>query len=246
MTPELARAATTAVAVGATRRRPGLPCRPGSGHFGGTRRIPSTPPGPAVTRSSDPPTSPDLIQAIQAGDERALGTLYDLHSPSMYALAGAIVREDADAEEVVADVFLSVWRNPDAYDPTRGSLGAYLTVMTRSKALDRVRARRRRRRAEERSASVDPSGIATPMGEAGPSPDDRVDVAEMRALLEPALGALPEAQQEAIALAYLGGYSHSEIADALSEPLGTVKTRIRTGMAKLRDALLPTKGGVGS
>lgn len=171
-----------------------------------------------------------LVQRMAAGDERALGELYDRHGRVMYALARAILGERADADEVVVDTFGQAWRGAAQFDPERGSVGAWLATIARTRALDLVRARGRRSRALERAASLSDSGV--------PEPADRdAERAEARRLVTGALAGLPEPQRRAIELAYFGGLSQSEIAATLGEPLGTVKTRIRSGMTKLRELL---------
>jgi len=184
---------------------------------------------------------------MAAGDERALGTLYDRHGASSYALALAVVGEPAEAEEVVADALAQAWRSAAVYDPARGSVGAWLATITRTRALDLVRARGRRARALERAARSDPEGggLAAPLAVAAEAPDRGVEREEARRLVERSLAELPEPQRRVIELAYFGGLTQTEIAAELQEPLGTVKTRMRAGMQKLRDSLAPllSRGG---
>ncbi len=191
------------------------------------------------------PRAPDraLVARLAVGDERALGELYDRHGTMAYSLALAIVRERADAEEVVADAFGQVWRNAASYDPGRGSVAGWLATITRSRALDLVRARGRRVRAIERAAQADNDGLAAPMGAALDPPDRRIERGEARRLVARSLGELPEPQRRVIELAYFGGLSQTEIAAELHEPLGTVKTRIRAGLEKLRGSLAPLLSG---
>ncbi len=188
----------------------------------------------------------DLMERIQGGDDRALGELYDRHGAVMYSLARSIVSEPADAEEVVADAFLQIWRGAQQYDRSRASVGAFLAVVTRSRALDVVRARRRRGAAEDRAAAWNEGGLAVALSASDPAPDRALELHETYAVVRKALDMLPESQREVILLAYFGGYSQSEIAARLSEPLGTVKTRVRAGMQKLRDVLSPSAPGVES
>ena len=178
-----------------------------------------------------------LIERIREGDDRALGELYDRHGAVMYSLARSIVSEPADAEEVVADAFLQIWRGAPQYDRTRASVGAFLAVVTRSRALDVVRAHRRRGTAEDRAAAWSESGLAVALSASDPAPDRATELREAGAVVRQALDELPGPQREVILLAYFGGYSQSEIAARLSEPLGTVKTRVRAGMQKLREVL---------
>ena len=186
-----------------------------------------------------------LVERMAGGDERALGDLYDRHGRVAYALAYAIVGERADADEVVVDTFGQAWRAAAAFDPARGSVGAWLATIARTRALDLVRARGRRSRALERAAQLSEGGFAAPVaGSAGDTPDRDAERGEARGLVTRALAGLPAVQRRAIELAYFGGLSQSEIAAQLGEPLGTVKTRIRDGMAKLRE-LLGVRGGEG-
>lgn len=171
---------------------------------------------------------------VRAGDDRALSDLYDRHAKLVFNLAQAIVGNPQDAEEVTEDVFVQLWTSGDRFDPERGSLRAWLAVMARSRALDLVRARSRHRSAHERAASSDEEGLATPLS-ASDSADALVLRTELRAALDRALTVLNPDQRRAIELAYFGGLTQSEIAERLAEPLGTVKTRIRDGMSRLRD-----------
>lgn len=178
-----------------------------------------------------------LVERMAAGEERALGELYDRHGGMAYSLALAIVREGADAEEVVADAFGQIWRNAAQYDPGRGSVAAWLATITRTRALDLVRARGRRARAVERAARTDADGLATPLGTVADQPDRGIERQETRLLVARSLRELPEPQRRVIELAYFGGLTQTEIAAELREPLGTVKTRMRAGMEKLRGSL---------
>jgi RNA polymerase sigma-70 factor, ECF subfamily len=180
-----------------------------------------------------------LVERMAAGEERALGELYDRHGGMAYALALAIVREGADAEEVVADAFGQVWRSVAQYDPGRGSVAGWLATITRTRALDLVRARGRRTRAVERAAQADADGLAAPLATAADQPDRGIERQEARRLVARSLGELPEPQRRVIELAYFGGLSQTEIAAELQEPLGTVKTRMRAAMEKLRGSLAP-------
>jgi RNA polymerase sigma-70 factor, ECF subfamily len=190
--------------------------------------------------SAAPSTSPDgaLILAAAAGDERAVARLYDRHGATLYAVAYRIVGEAADAEEVVAEAFAQAWRDAARFDAARGSVAAWLTMIVRSRALDLVRARTRRTRATTAAAGEEP-GTAPAMGSRHEDPAERVDAGERRERVRAALAILAPPQRQAIELAFFEGLSQSEIAERLHEPLGTVKTRVRLGMQKLRDALRP-------
>ncbi|MEO5824316.1 MAG: sigma-70 family RNA polymerase sigma factor [Gemmatimonadales bacterium] len=177
-----------------------------------------------------------LVRAMAAGEGEAMGQLYDRWSSSIFGLALRITREKSDAEEVVVDAFAQAWRDAKRFEPGRGSVGAWLATIARSRALDLVRASGRRNRLADTAAasSVDAS-IA--MGSPPPSPSAHVEDDERARKVRAALDELPAPQRMALELAYFGGLSQSEIAERLSEPLGTVKTRVRLGLHKLREQL---------
>ena len=189
---------------------------------------------------TDQSGTPDraLVARMGTGEERALGELYDRHSRMAYALAMTIVGERADADEVVADAFGQAWRTAGQFDPARGSVTAWLATITRTRALDLARARGRRARVLERAAQSG-DGLAAPVASVGRAPDRAAEQHEARALVVRSLAELPEPQRRVIELAYFGGLTQTEIAAELSEPLGTIKTRIRAALEKLRGALAP-------
>ena len=186
-----------------------------------------------------PSDAPDaaLVARAAAGDAHALGALYDRHGRTLYALCLAIVREPSDAEDAVAATFAQVWRHAARFDDTRGSVGAWLTMTARTRALDLLRARQRRTRTVERAAATDADGFALPVGGTADAPDAAVERDELSRAVRASLGALPAPQREAIELAFFQGLTHGEVADTLGQPLGTVKTRIRDGLRKLRGSL---------
>jgi RNA polymerase sigma-70 factor (ECF subfamily) len=184
-----------------------------------------------------------LVERLSNGDEHALGELYDRHAGLVLALARAIVGTEAEAEDVAEEVFIQLWTGAERFDPERGAVRSWLAAMARSRALDHVRARERRSSAHARAAARDPEGVAVDLSE--PEPTDRpAERAEMRGALDRALAALNDDQRRAIELAYFSGLSQSEIAGRLGEPLGTIKTRIRDGMSRLRDALEGSRGSL--
>jgi len=185
--------------------------------------------------------SPDsaLVALAASGDERALGDLYDRYGGMAYSLACAIVSEHADAEEVVADAFAQIWRSASGFDSARGSVAAWVATITRTRALDLVRSRKRRARVLEEAAVVTDEGETLVLAPTVEAADRGAEQSETSAIVRRSLDDLPAAQRRVIELAYFGGFSQSEIAAQLSEPLGTVKTRMRTAMEKLRQALRP-------
>lgn len=196
----------------------------------------------AVMAQSDAPPSrsadADAVRRLAAGDDSALAFLYDRYGRVLYAVAYRVTGQRADAEEAVMEAFAQAWREAPRFEAGRGSVAAWLTMMARSRALDMVRARQRRVRITE-TAARDTSNDAPAMGTAAAEPGRGLEEEERRRQVAAALAALAPAQRQAIELAYYEGLSQSEIAERLQEPLGTVKTRMRLGMQKLREALRP-------
>lgn len=194
----------------------------------------------SVTQHRLVPTSDHgLVLRVAGGDERALGELYDRYGATSYSLAVSVVGDSADAEEVVADAFAQVWQTAAAYNPARGSVGAWISIITRTRALDLLRSRKRRLRALERSAATDGDGLAIAISTPSEAPDREAEHSDEQRLVGRSLADLPEPQRRVIELAYFRGLSQSEIAAELDQPLGTVKTRMRSGMDKLRKTLTP-------
>jgi RNA polymerase sigma-70 factor (ECF subfamily) len=173
----------------------------------------------------------DLVTRVADGDEIALATLYSRHAGTLLALGLRILGAAGEAEDVVQETFLQVWRQAARYDPTRSSVNSWLVLIARSRAIDRLRSRRVAERivlaAEGGAGEVDTS----------PGADRNVFFAERRARIRQALAALPAEQREVIELAFFRGLTQSEIALETSTPLGTVKTRTLLAMKKLRTAL---------
>lgn len=179
-----------------------------------------------------------LIAHVANRDQAALSALYDRYARVVNGLAFKILGDAEEAEEVVVDVFEQVWRNAARYDGTRGRLDAWIFLMTRSRSLDRLRSRARVDRTT--AASEEAAAVDLQVKVADPEADTLA--AERRDVVRGALSALPEGQRQAIELAYYEGLSQSEIADRTGEALGTIKTRVRLGLTKLREALAPTWG----
>jgi RNA polymerase sigma-70 factor (ECF subfamily) len=179
-----------------------------------------------------------LIALIAQGDQTALATLYDRTSPQVFGLICKILNNRESAEEVTLDVYTQVWRRAHTYDPTRGAPGAWLMTLARTRAIDRFRAGMGE---HGRMESLERVELFASIGE---TPEQDLAGQERRRYVRRALNALTEEQRQAIGLAYFYGLSQSEIADKLQLPLGTVKTRIRLGMIKLREALAPYEDGL--
>jgi RNA polymerase sigma-70 factor (ECF subfamily) len=191
-------------------------------------------PGPV----SSVPADRDLVARAAAGDEGAIARLYDRYATVLYTVAYRITGERADADEVVVEAFAQAWREASRFEPGRGSVAAWLTMITRSRALDLVRARSRRDRITGTAAADQPDEPPA-MGTWRGDPADSLDRTERQRQVLAALGELSPPQRQAIELAFFEGLSQAEIATRLNEPLGTVKTRVRLGMQKLRDRLRP-------
>lgn len=177
-----------------------------------------------------------LLRAVAAGDTAAFEKLYDLHSSSVYGLLLRICGDPTEASDLLQETFMQAWRNASRYDAGRGSEIAWLLTIARSRAIDRIRARRTRSTREEEAAR-EISATRTSVESAGTG--EAAELREARDLIAGALAELPGEQREVIELAYFEGKSHSEIAEQLGQPLGSVKTRIQLGMKKLRTRLKP-------
>jgi len=172
------------------------------------------------------------LERMARGDADALADLYDRHAARVYSLAIRIVRDASDAEDVVQEVFAQAWRQASRYTASRGAVAAWLLTVTRSRAIDRLRARRARPEAQGAGTA------ATELADLAPPVDWQYLSAEQIRLVRAALEQLPFLQRVAIELAYFEGLTHVEIAARLEEPLGTVKTRIRSALTKLRESLV--------
>lgn len=179
-----------------------------------------------------------LVAAIARQEQEAFERLYDRYHTMVYHLARKILTAPDRAEEVVYDVFWQVWREAVRYDGQRGSVGAWLTTLARSRAIDALRGRKVPLSTEadaldERHALTDPD----------PTPEEYTSLGQRALLVRAAMETLPTEQRSALELAFFSGLSHSEIAEQLDEPIGTIKTRIRSAMLRLRDRLRPLLGG---
>jgi RNA polymerase sigma-70 factor (ECF subfamily) len=196
-----------------------------------------------------------LVREVAGGSEDALGTLYDQYVDAVYAAASRLTADRQIAEEVVQETFLALWNRAELFDPAMGSLAAWLHTIARNRTVDRLRAAGRRPSLvpfsatsgedEQDSAALDRLvATGTILGGAGlgPGPEGELATTELRQVLREALDELPEAERTAIVLAYREELSQSEIAERLGWPLGTVKTRTRRALLRLRGALADELG----
>jgi RNA polymerase sigma-70 factor (ECF subfamily) len=177
-----------------------------------------------------PPTHEDLIRLVALGDEAAFEELYDAVAPRVFGLVRRVVRDPSQSQEVTQEVFVDIWTQAARFDADRGRAMSWILVIAHRRAVDRVRA----------SQSSMDRDLRQGIKEYQESYDDVADTVETTMEAErvhQALETLTAAQQEAIRLAYYGGYTHQEVAELLKIPVGTVKTRIRDGMIRLRDRL---------
>jgi RNA polymerase sigma factor (sigma-70 family) len=172
-----------------------------------------------------------LVELVAEKDAGALEALYERYGRAAYSLARRILTEETLAQDVVQEVFLSLWRDARRFDAGRGTVATYLLSMTHHRAVDVVRREEnlRRWRTSDEALELEPD----PRGRV----EDEVESAERRAEVRAALAVLPPAQREALLLAYFGGYTQREVAALVGVPLGTVKTRMAAGLRKLREAL---------
>lgn len=171
-------------------------------------------------------TDASLVSSIRAGNQGAMAVLYDRYSAIVYSVALRVLGDTGVAEDVLQDVFMQLWRNPSAFDASRGKLAPWLAVIARNRAIDALRKRRPETDVAELFISVEP---------------DLADEAERSRAMEKvrtALGGMPAPQRSAVEMAYFQGMTHTEIAEKTGEPLGTIKTRIRSALLTLRKAVM--------
>jgi RNA polymerase sigma-70 factor (ECF subfamily) len=175
--------------------------------------------------------SPDaaLISRIRTGDQQAMADLYDRYSGVVYAVALRVLADTAAAEDILQDIFMQLWRNPSAFDSSRGSLAPWLSVIARNRAIDQIRKRKPETDVEDVVIAVD--------ADLESSTARRLSIDKVRG----ALSEMPPVQRKLLEMAFFEGLTHTEIASKTGEPLGTVKTRIRAGLLALRKAVSKTK-----
>jgi RNA polymerase sigma factor (sigma-70 family) len=193
----------------------------------------------ASTRPRDP-ADEQIVRRITDGDQAALGELYDRYGRPAYSLARRICADDGIAEDVVQEVFLAFWRDPTRFDSQRGTFGTWLLTLVHHKSVDAVRRESAIRRRTVPAAEDGEEWSAPP----GPGADQAALGAVVAGQVREALGQLPAEQRQALALAYYGGYTQREVATITGVPLGTVKSRMFTGVQRLRSVLGPLIGDV--
>lgn len=181
-----------------------------------------------ISANDKEPTDADLWLALKAGQTNALGPLYDRHGGLVYGIALKVLGHAQEAEDLTQDIFVKL--PSTAYDPQRGSLRTFLAILTRSRAIDRLRSRQVARAAVERLQSVHTAPSA-------PTPEQALAQAERAQDIQTAMAQLSESQQKILRLAYYEGLSQATIAEQLNTPLGTVKTHSRRGLLRLRQLL---------
>jgi RNA polymerase sigma-70 factor (ECF subfamily) len=172
----------------------------------------------------------DLLGRVAEGDREAFGALYDQTSNRVLGLVVRLLKDHAQSEEVTQEIFLEVWQNAPRYDPSRGSATTWILTMAHRRAVDRIRSSQSTR---DRDTKIGIRDLDAEYDSVSESVEIRVE----HERVGKALARLTQLQRQAVTLAYYGGYSHSEVAQMLSVPIGTVKTRLRDGMIRLRDEL---------
>jgi RNA polymerase sigma-70 factor (ECF subfamily) len=166
-----------------------------------------------------------LVTAIRSGDQAAMAALYDRYSSIVYSVALRVLQDTGGAEDVLQDIFMQLWRNPGAFDASRGNMAAWLAVIARNRAIDAIRRRRPEEDFENVVVSVEPD-LAS-----------EADRSRAMGKVRDAFETMSAPQRSALEMAYFEGLTHAEIAEKTGEPLGTIKTRIRTGLMSLRKVL---------
>ncbi|MCB1211161.1 MAG: sigma-70 family RNA polymerase sigma factor [Verrucomicrobiales bacterium] len=180
-------------------------------------------------------TDEDLLVRAAGGDQSAFSALYDRFSPPLFALMRQMLGDETEAEDVLQEGFVYVWKHASQFDAARAKPFTWAVMIFRHKAIDRIRARGRRARMEEAAAEMPENLAAAPV-----SADEAADAVDRVAIVREAVRGLPGEQRRMIELSFLKGLTHHDIASTLAVPLGTVKTNIRRGLLKLRDLV---KGG---
>jgi RNA polymerase sigma-70 factor (ECF subfamily) len=186
----------------------------------------------------------ELVRRMRSKDERALGTFYDRWFPVVHGVISRMLESPDDVEDVVEEAFWQAWRQADRFEAERGSVQTWLLTIARSRALDRLRARRRLREEPLIDGTAGEADTSAPTPAAPSDPLADAEHAERSQIVRAALADLPTEQREALELGYFGGFSQSEIAEQTGLPLGTIKTRMRLALQKLRERLMPLREAV--
>ena len=201
----------------------------------------STPEGPSGAASNRvahlrsvedaQPTLEDLLSKVTKGDQTAFAALYDRVGSQVYGMVRRVLRDPSQSEEITQEVMLEVWRSASRFDRSRGSANGWIMTMAHRRAVDRVRSEQASRNRDHKVGSRDAGAAAFD------SVSEDVEIRMEQEEVRQALGDLTDLQREAIELAYYGGYTYREVAELLDTPLGTVKTRLRDGLIRLRDTI---------
>ena len=175
-------------------------------------------------------TPEELLERVATGDREAFAALYDLTAPRVLGLIKRLLKDHSQSEEVTQEVFLEIWQTASRFDTKKGGASSWMLTMAHRRAVDRVRASQSSR---DRDTKIGIRDFATEYDQVSESVEIRIE----HERVQRALGRLTELQRQAVTLAYYGGYSHSEVSTMLHVPIGTVKTRLRDGMIRLRDEL---------
>jgi RNA polymerase sigma-70 factor (ECF subfamily) len=191
---------------------------------------------PGITEQPDARHAIDahLLTRVAAGDRAAFAEIYDRFSRPLYATAHRILNDATEAQDIVHDAFITLWEKASTFETTRGTAFSWALTLTRNRAIDRLRSRRRRSELLESSALSD---LGLDENSSGPSADHSAATSDQATAVRAAVATLPADQQTALELAFFSGLTQEEIAARLHTPLGTVKARIRRGLLKLRDQL---------
>lgn len=177
---------------------------------------------------------PSLIDRCVQQDQRAFAELYDETAAYVFGILRKMLGSDERAEDVAQEVYVQIWRSAERFDPDRSSAWSWIALITRSRAIDRLRADRSRKETME---DLERQPSVAPQGNPEPGPARHTEISERAAAIRSSIESLPSDQAAALRMAFFGGLTHREIAETTSVPLGTIKSRIRTGLLKLRDRL---------